>query len=121
MEKSLSVANAQTPWSLKMTAPLEVAISVNDMDKMLKFNVEILGLKKVTDATVPPEITTKVGQTAHGLRIVRLATPYGEWIRFIQTGKPPKPGEVPQYVFDRQGLVYVSFLVTDIDSIVKRL
>lgn len=116
-----SGASAQTSWSLKMTAPLEVAVSVNDMDKMLKFYTEILGLRKVSDAKVPPEMTTKVGQTAHGLRVVRLATPYGEWIRLIQTGQPPKPGEVPQYVFDRHGLVYVSFLVTDIDGIVKRL
>jgi catechol 2,3-dioxygenase-like lactoylglutathione lyase family enzyme len=117
----ISEAGAQTSWSLKMTAPLEVAVSVNDMDKMLKFYTEILGLKKVSDAKVPPEMTTKVGQTAHGLRVVRLATPYGEWIRLIQTGKPSKPAEVPQYVFDRPGLVYASFLVTDIDSIVKRL
>jgi catechol 2,3-dioxygenase-like lactoylglutathione lyase family enzyme len=117
----LSVADAQTSWSLKMTAPLEVAISVNDMDKMLRFYTETLGLRKVSDAKVPPEMTTKVGQTTHGLRVVRLATPYGEWIRLIQTGQPPKPSEVPQYVFDRHGLVYFSFLVTDIDSIVKRL
>jgi len=116
-----SGAGAQTSWSLKMTAPLEVAVSVTDMDKMLKFYTEILGLRKVADAKVPPEMTTKVGQTAHGLRVVRLATPYGEWIRLIQTGQPPKPGQVPQYVFDRHGLVYVSFLVTDIDGIVKRL
>jgi len=117
----LSGAGAQTSWSLKMTAPLEVAVSVTDMDTMLKFYTEILGLRKVADAKVPPEMTTKVGQTAHGLRVVRLATPYGEWIRLIQTGQPPKPGQVPQYVFDRHGLVYVSFLVTDIDGIVKRL
>jgi lactoylglutathione lyase len=118
---TFSEANAQTSWSLKMTAPLEVAVSVNDMDKMLKFYTEILGLRKVSDAKVPPEMTTKVGQTAHGLRVVRLATPYGEWIRLIQTGKPPLPSQIPQYVFDRHGIVYVSFLVTDIDSIVKRL
>ena len=117
----LSVSHAQTSWSLKMTAPLEVAVSVNDMDKMLRFYTEVLGLRKVSDAKVPPEMTTKVGQSAHGLRVVRLATPYGEWIRLIQTGQPPKAGEVPRYVFDRHGLVYVSFLVTDIDSIVKRL
>ena len=117
----LSGSHAQTSWSLKMTAPLEVAVSVNDMDKMLRFYTEVLGLKKVSDAKVPPEMTTKVGQSAHGLRVVRLATPYGEWIRLIQTGQPPKADEVPRYVFDRHGLVYVSFLVTDIDSIVKRL
>ncbi|MCX5818934.1 MAG: VOC family protein [Deltaproteobacteria bacterium] len=121
MEKSSSVANAQTPWSLKMTAPLEVAISVNDMDKMLKFYTETLGLKKVADAKVPPELTTKIGQTTHGFRVVRLATPYGEWIRLIQTGHPSEPNPIPPYVFDRHGLVYVSFLVTDIDSIVQRL
>lgn len=113
--------NAHTSWSLKMTAPLEVAVSVNDMDKMLKFYTQILGLRKVSDANLSPEMTTKVGQTVHGLRVVRLATPYGEWIRLIQTGQPPTPGQVPQYVFDRHGFVYVSFLVTDIDSIVKRL
>jgi catechol 2,3-dioxygenase-like lactoylglutathione lyase family enzyme len=117
----LSVSTAQAAWSLKMTAPLEVAMSVNDMDKMLNFYTEILGFKKVGDAKVPPEMTKKTGQSAHGLRAVRLATPYGEWIRLIQTGNPPKAGEVPQYIFDKQGLVYISFLVTDIDGILKRL
>jgi catechol 2,3-dioxygenase-like lactoylglutathione lyase family enzyme len=108
-------------WSLKMTAPMEVAYSVYDMDKMIKFYTEVLGLKKVSDASVPPEMTTKTGQTPHGLRVVRLATPYGEWIRLIQTGQPPAPSEIPEYIFDRHGLVYCSFLVTDIDSIVNRL
>ncbi len=117
----LSKACAQASWSLKMTAPLEVAVSVNDVDKMLRFYTEVLGLKKVSDAKVPSEMTKKTGQSAHGLRVVRLATPYGEWIRLIQTGQPPKPGEAPEYVFDRHGLVYVSFLVTDIDGIIKRL
>ncbi len=117
----LSVSNVQASWSLKMTAPLEVAVSVSDMDQMLKFYTEVLGLKKVSDAMVPPEMTKKTGQSAHGLRVVRLATPYGEWIRLIQTGQPPKSGEVPQYVFNRHGLVYISFIVTDIDSIIKRL
>jgi catechol 2,3-dioxygenase-like lactoylglutathione lyase family enzyme len=117
----ISGTSAQAAWSLKMTAPLEVAMSVNDMDKMLNFYTEILGFKKVGDAKVPPEMTKKTGQSAHGLRAVRLATPYGEWIRLIQTGNPPKAGEVPQYIFDKHGLVYVSFLVTDIDDILKRL
>ena len=117
----VSAASAPAPWSLKMTAPIEVAISVTDMDSMLKFYVDVLGLKKFGDATVPPEMTTRVRQTPHGLRVVRLLTPYGELLRLIQTGNPPKPDPVPPFVFDRHGVVYVSFLVTDIDSIVKRL
>jgi lactoylglutathione lyase len=118
---SFWMTHAQTSWSLKMTAPIEVAISVTDMDKMLKFYVDVLGLKKFGDATVPPEMTTRVGQTPHGLRVVRLLTPYGELLRLIQTGNPPQPSQVPKFVFERHGVVYVSFLVTDIDSIVKRL
>ena len=66
-----SVTSAQVPWSLKMIAPIEVAISVTDMDKMLKFYVDVLGLKKFNEATVPPEMTTRVGQTPFGLRVIR--------------------------------------------------
>lgn len=111
----------QSSWSLKMVAPMEVAISVKDMDKMLQFYTEVLGLKKFADNEVPPEMTTRVGQTRHGLRVVRLLTPYGEMVRLIQTGNPPQPKGVPQYIFDRHGLIYVSFLVADLDGVLKRL
>ena len=121
MAGGFSVTLAQVPFSLKAVAPIEVAISVTDMDKMLKFYVDVLGLKKFNEATVPPEMTTRVGQTPFGLRVIRLLTPYGELLRLIQTGNPPQPSPPPKFVFERHGVVYVSFLVTDIDSIVKRL
>jgi len=108
-------------WSLKMTAPMEVAISVNNMDKMLQFYTEVLGLKMFADNKVPPEMTARVGQTPSGLRVVRLVTPNGEMVRLIQVGKPPKPNEVPHYIFERHGLIYISFLVADLEGVVKRL
>jgi catechol 2,3-dioxygenase-like lactoylglutathione lyase family enzyme len=104
-----------------MTAPMEVAISVNDMDRMLKFYTEVLGLKKFADNEVPPEMTTRVGQTPHGLRVVRLLTPNGEMVRLIRVGKPPEPGKVLPYIFERHGLIYVSFIVADLDGVLKRL
>ncbi len=115
------MTGATSSWSMKMTAPMEVAISVNDMNKMLPFYTEILGLKRVADNQVPPEMTSRVGQTPHGLRVVRLLTPHGEMVRLIQVGKPPQPNEVPRYIFDRHGLIYVSFLVADLDGVLKRL
>jgi len=115
------MAAKQPAWSLKMTAPLEMVYSVNDIDTMIDFYTEILGLKVVSDANVPAEITEKNGQTPHGLRVVRLATPYGEWIRLVQAGRPPEPDKVPKYIFERHGIVYCSFVVSDIDSIVDRL
>ena len=115
------MTGATSTWSMKMTAPMEVAISVNEMDKMLRFYTEILGLKKFADNQVPPEMTQRIGQTPHGLRVVRLLTPYGEMVRLIQVGKPPQPSQVPRYIFDRHGLIYVSFLVADLDGVLKRL
>jgi len=50
-------------YSFQMVAPMEVAISVNDMDRMLQFYMEVLGLKKFADNSVPSEMTTRVGQT----------------------------------------------------------
>jgi len=111
----------QSSWSFKMEAPMEVAFSVNDMDKMLKFYTEILGLKKFADNEVSPDMTARVGQTPYGLRVVRLLTPNGEMVRLIRVGKPPAPGEVPQYIFERHGLIYVSFIIKDLDGILKRL
>lgn len=48
-------------------------------------------------------------------------TPHGEKVRLIKVGKPPVPGEAPRYVFERHGLIYVSFIVADLDRILKRL
>lgn len=108
-------------YSFQMVAPMEVAISVNDMDRMLQFYTEVLGFKKFADNSVSPEMTTQVGQTPHGLRVVRLLTPNGEMVRLIRVGKPPVPGKVPPYIFERHGLIYVSFIVADLDGILKRL
>jgi hypothetical protein len=66
-------------------------------------------------------MTVRVGQTPYGLRVVRLLTPYGEMVRLIQVGKPPKQNKVPRYIFERHGLIYISFLVADLDGVVKRL
>ena len=100
---------------------MEVAISVNDMEKMLQFYTEVLGFKTFADNEVPAEMTARVGQTPYGLRVVRLSTPYGEMIRLIQVGKPPKPNKVPRYIFERHGLIYASFLVRDLDGVLRRL
>ena len=117
----LSMAGAESSWSLKMTVPLEFGISTVDMDRMIKFYTEVLGLKLVADVKVPPEMSTRTGATPHGYRIVRLQTPYGERIKLVQAGKPPKLSEVPNYVQERQGFAYLTFVIADLDGVIKRL
>jgi lactoylglutathione lyase len=110
------MAGAQPPWSLKMTVPMELGISTVDIDRMLKYYTEVLGLKLVADVKTPPEMSTRAGATPYGYRIVRLQTPYGERIKLVQAGKPPKLNEVPNYVCERQGFAYLTFIIADLDG-----
>ncbi len=112
---------AEQPWQMKMTVPLEFGISVINMDLMIKFFTEILGLKIVGDNSVPAELSARTGATPHGYRIVRLQTPYGERIKLAQAGLPPKQGEGVSHVMARQGLAYLTFVIEDLDGMIKRL
>ena len=114
-------ANAQQSFSLKMVVPLEPGIVCVDIDRMLEFYIGVLGLKLVADAQTPPEMSKKFGVTPNGYRIVRLQTPYGERIKLVQPKVPPKQNSVPQWVYERQGFAYLTFVIADMNEVVKRL
>jgi catechol 2,3-dioxygenase-like lactoylglutathione lyase family enzyme len=104
---------AQQSWSLKMASPLEVGIVCLDIDRMLDFYTNVLGLKLVADAQTTPEMSAKLGATPEGYRIVRLQTPNGERIKLVQANVLPRKNQDPKWVFDRQGLAYITFIVAD--------
>lgn len=113
--------NTQQSWSLKMVVPLEPGIVCIDIDRMLKFYTGVLGLKLVADAKTTPELSKRFGATPYGYRIVRLQTPYGERIKFIQPNQPPQQNPVPEWVFERHGLAYLTFIIADMKEVVRRL
>jgi len=109
-------------WQLKMTAPLEVGIVCTDLERMLKFYTEVVGLKKVADAETPPEMSRLAKSAPNGYRIVRMQTPYGERIKLIQPKvDSPKRAPVPKWAFLRAGVAFNTFLVPDMDAVVKQL
>lgn len=95
--ETTSVAKAEPPWSFRMVAPLEPGIVCIDLECMLKFYTEVLGLKLVADAQTTPEMSAKFRATPHGYRIVRLQTPYGERIKLAQPKVPPVQNAVPEW------------------------
>lgn len=113
--------NTQQSWSLKMVVPLEPGIVCIDIDRMLKFYTGVLGLKLVADAKTTPELSKRFGATPYGYRIVRLQTPYGEKIKLVQPNQPPKQNPVPEWVFERHGLAYLTFIIADMKEVVRRL
>lgn len=113
---------AGSAWQLKMTAPLEVGIVCTDLDRMLKFYTEVVGLKKVADAETAPEMSRLAKSAPNGYRIVRMQTPYGERIKLIQPKvDSPKRAPVPKWAFLRAGVAFNTFLVPDMDAVVKQL
>jgi lactoylglutathione lyase len=113
--------HAQQPWTLKMAAPLEAGIVCLDIEPMLDFYTKGLGLTFVADARTTPEMSTKLGVTPGGYRIVRLQTPNGERVKLVQAKVGPRPNADPKWVFDRQGLAYITFVITNIDLLAARL
>lgn len=107
---------------LKMMVPLEPGIVCHDIEQMLKFYVGVLGLKPVADAVAEPEKSRRLGATPYGYRIVRLQTPYGERIKLVQPNKqPPTPNPVPEWICERHGFAYLTFVIEEISGVVKHL
>jgi catechol 2,3-dioxygenase-like lactoylglutathione lyase family enzyme len=112
----------ENSWSLRMVSPLEPGIVCVDIDRMLDFYTQVLGLKFVSDAEASAEMSTKFGTGPHGFRIIRLQTPYGERVKLIQPKKLSlKQVPVPEWVFQRQGIAYLTFVVIDVQEVAARL
>lgn len=114
--------HAKESWSLKMVSPLEPGIVCIDLDRMLKFYTEVLGLTFATDAEASAEMSTEFGTGPHGFRIIRLQTPYGERIKLIQPKKVVlQQNPVPEWVFERQGITYITFVIANVQEVAVRL
>ena len=115
-------AHPQQTWSLRMVAPLEPGIVCIDLERMFDFYTGVVGLRFATDAEAYPEMSTRFGTGPHGFRIIRLQTPYGERIKLIQPKKTAlQKAPVPDWVFERQGITYLTFVVADVHEVAARL
>jgi catechol 2,3-dioxygenase-like lactoylglutathione lyase family enzyme len=114
-------ATATNPWALKMVAPLEPGIVCFDMERMFRFYIDILGLTVVHDVEAPQHIGKAIHISPHGYRIVRLQTSYGERIKLIQSNVPPNPHPEYDYVYECQGLAYLTFIVSNMKDILPKL
>jgi len=105
-----------------MATAIEPGIVCIDLDRMVQFYTEILGLKFATDAEASAEMSTEFGTGPHGFRIIRLQTPNGERIKLIQPKNTVlKQNQDPEWVFERQGITYITFVIVDVQEVTLRL
>jgi catechol 2,3-dioxygenase-like lactoylglutathione lyase family enzyme len=105
-----------------MVSPLEPGIVCIDMARMRAFYTDVLGLTFVSEAEATAEMSIEFGTSLNGFRIIRLQTPYGERIKLVQPKKTVlAPSPVPEWVFERQGIAYITFVITDVHEVAARL
>lgn len=107
--------------AMHMTVPMEVGICCRDLDALLAFYTDVVGLKLVNRVSVPADKARATGLTAHGYDVARLQTPYGERIKLLQPNVAPESAVRGAAILDRQGATYLTFIVRDLAGVVRNL
>lgn len=107
--------------TVHMKAPLEIGISVQDLDRAADFYEHVLGMQRISEATLAPERAVLAGFGPVAFRMVRLQTNYGERIKLLQQDPPATRAPHDGPLLAHAGITYLTFVVTDIEAAVQRL
>ena len=106
---------------LKMIAPFEMGICVDDLENMIAFYGDVLGFKLISKIDVPADKSNEAGFTSGGYTIVRMQTNYGERIKLVRPMTSPNPRTSGKEVLSKKGNVFLTFIVEDLKLTVSRI
>ncbi len=111
--------------AMEMTAPLEVGIAVRDLDGMIAFYRDVLGLAFVNVHDMGPAEGKATALSHAGYQIARLQAPGGERVKLVRDkARPAVPAEPSMggtRILKRQGIVYLTFIIADLDAMIRHL
>jgi catechol 2,3-dioxygenase-like lactoylglutathione lyase family enzyme len=102
-------------------APLEVGVAVRDLERAARFYEEVLGFRRISEATLAPDRAELAGFGRVAFRMVRMQTEYGERVKLLETDPRPEDPGRPTSMLGRSGFAYLTFVVTDIEAALARL
>lgn len=107
---------------MKMTAPLEVGLTVSDLPRMRAFYEAALGLTFVSEVYVPGPKAEAAAMSRCGYTALRLQTPMGERIKLIAPDEAPAPrADLGGMILSHQSAAYITFIVDDIAAVVEQV
>ncbi|WP_028241007.1 VOC family protein [Stutzerimonas azotifigens] len=106
---------------MKMVAPLEVGICCENLESLKRFYVEQLGFDEISHFAIPAEKAGDTGLSRGGYQVVRLQTPWGERLKLLQADAPAEPRVASQWILQRLGNSYLTFIVDDLGDMLSRL
>ncbi|WP_206614853.1 VOC family protein [Paenirhodobacter populi] len=107
---------------MKMTAPMEVGLTVTDLPRMRAFYEAALDVSFVSEVYVPGPKATEAAMSAEGYTAVRLQTPWGERVKLLAPDIAPKArSDGDGMILAHQSATYLTFIVDDIAGVVARV
>ena len=106
---------------LKMIAPFEMGICVDDLENMIAFYGDVLGFKLISKIDVPADKSNEAGFTSGGYTIVRMQTNYGERIKLVRPMTSANPRTSGKEVLSKKGNVFLTFIVEDLKHTISRI
>jgi lactoylglutathione lyase len=107
--------------TLTMKAPLEIGISVTNLERATAFYQNVLGFERVSEATLSSERAEAAGFGRVAFRMVRMQTNYGERIKLLETDPRAAETSISASILATAGISYLTFVVADIEHAIDRL
>jgi catechol 2,3-dioxygenase-like lactoylglutathione lyase family enzyme len=105
---------------MQQIAPLEVGLVVRDLDRMLRFYVDVLGCTEVRRADIPAALSRAIATAPEGYVNVWLRTPNGEVIKLVRPPSAPVLPGAAAYSSERGGFAYLTFYCSDLAGILAK-
>lgn len=102
---------------MEQIQPLEVGISVADLDRMLAFYTTVLSCEEVRRADIPAALTRSLTSSADGYVNVWLRAPGGEIVKLFRPVATPPRDARRAFLADRTGLAFLTFYCRDIEGV----
>lgn len=106
---------------MKTVAPFELGLVVADIDRLLPFYRDVLGLDVIGDIEMPAERSRLSGLAPDGYRVVRLESSSGDRLKLARPARGGAPAAAADYAMHRVGASYVTFIVDDLAALHERL
>ena len=105
---------------MRALAPMEVGFTVADIDAVLPFYRDVLGLSVLSDIVAPAAKSRQTGLAPDGYRVMRLENGAGDRLKLAQPTAAPLDAEPRAFALQRRGGAYATFIVADLDELLGK-
>lgn len=102
---------------MEQLTPIEVGISVVDLDRMLDFYGRVLSCTEIRRADIPASLTGALTSSRDGYVNVWLRTPGGEVVKFFRSPSASAADAPRAFLADRTGIAFLTFYCRDIEDV----